>query len=254
MKTACFGAGLAALLVSSAALAQGVDEFGPYGGLRDRDLQSPQNAAVEVRFGPYVPNADDGVNGTPFRDTFGNEDGEIDDRYLLGIEVDWQALRLGPIASFGPGFGIGYTRLSARAPFQDGSGRSPQRTSLSILPMYLVGVLRVDVMPKKIGVPLVPYAKLGLGYALWWSEDGDDVAEIDDVRAEGRSFGPQGALGLMFLLDPLEPSAAASFDANLGVNNSYLFAEWYVSKLDGFGGDHLQVGTNTWMVGIALEM
>jgi hypothetical protein len=63
------------------------------------------------------------------------------------------------------------------------------------------------------------------------------------------------ALGGMLLLDPFEPDAAVELDATAGVNNSYVFLEWYVSDLDGFGsGDQMHVGTNTWVLGLALEM
>jgi hypothetical protein len=43
-------------------------------------------------------------------------------------------------------------------------------------------------------------------------------------------------------------------DAATGVNNSYFFLEWYNSQLDGFGGDQMQVGTSTWMLGLAFEI
>ncbi len=38
------------------------------------------------------------------------------------------------------------------------------------------------------------------------------------------------------------------------INNSYLFAEWYGSELDAFGSNkRLNVGANTWVVGLAIE-
>jgi hypothetical protein len=55
----------------------------------------------------------------------------------------------------------------------------------------------------------------------------------------------------MLLLDVLEPSAARAMDAETGVNNSYLFIEWSVSD---FGGDQMNVGSNTWVTGLAFEM
>jgi hypothetical protein len=58
----------------------------------------------------------------------------------------------------------------------------------------------------------------------------------------------------MLLLDFFDPDAALEVDNSVGVNNSYFFIEWYVSKLDGFDGSKMQVGTNTWMLGLALEI
>jgi hypothetical protein len=118
----------------------------------------------------------------------------------------------------------------------------------------LVGVLRVDVLMRHFGVPIVPYAKGGLGYALWWVNDGVGIAR-DDVsgrKGSGVSYGPQWALGGMLLLDGLDEGSAKTLDNEAGINNSYLFGEWYQSKL---GGDsRMEVGTNTWVVGFAVEM
>ncbi|GMV17511.1 MAG: hypothetical protein HS104_00215 [Polyangiaceae bacterium] len=243
---------LAAFAWSATATAQGTDELGPYGGLdRRHQFESPQNAAFELRFGPYRPEVDSEFGGAkPFDDTFGG-----DNRYLIGLEVDWQALRVPHFGSFGPGFGWGYTRSSADALLADGSGnRSAQTTTLNVMPMYLVGVLRVDVLAKETFVPLVPYAKAGFGYALWWSSDGDGTAHGDDGTAgRGASYGIQWALGGMLLLDVIDQTSAVEMDSTTGVNNSYFFMEWYRSQL-GASGDQMNVGTNTWMLGLALEI
>lgn len=242
---------LAASSASAPAFAQGTDELGPYGGLDQRhQYESPQNAAFELRFGPYRPDVDSEFGGAkPFDQTFGS-----DNRYLIGIEVDWQALRLPHFGSFGPGIGWGYTKFSADALLADGSGnRSAQATTLNIMPMYLVGVLRVDVLAKDTFIPLVPYAKAGLGYALWWSSDGDGTAHGDDgTLGRGASYGYQFALGGMLLLDAIDRTSAVEMDTTTGVNNSYFFMEWYMSKLG--SGDQMRVGTNTWMLGLALEI
>ncbi len=248
-----------AMLATRTAAAQGVDEFGAYGGLEKENNESPQNFAFEIRFGDYAPNVDDEFGGaaTPFRDTFGNGF-----QFYFGLEVDWQAIRIPKFGSFGPAFGFGTTKAGARSLVPDQpSGipredleRTDQGTSLRIFPMYLAGVLRVDVLATEFGVPLVPYGKLGLGYAFWWVKSGGSGARVGSARGRGASYGPQWALGGMLLLDSIDPDAAIEMDANTGVNNSYLFIEWYNSYLDGFGGDRMDVGTNTWMLGLALEI
>ncbi len=250
-SAALFGALSALTLVAGHAAAQGVDELGTYGGLEKWQYESPQHAAVELRFGPYTPSVDDEFSGaTPYADAFGDKN-----RYLLGLEVDWQLLQIPSFGTLGPGIGIGYTTASGKARVASTGTESDQETSLSILPMYLVGVLRIDVFAQDLGIPFVPYGKLGLGYALWWSNSGDDTAR-DDAGIIGRdtSYGWQFALGGMLHLDIFDPRSAADMDMSTGVNNSYLFIEWYVSHLDGFGGDKMDVGTNTWMLGLALEL
>jgi len=243
------GSCLAAAAWSAPAFAQGTDEFGAYGGLEQRGhLESPQNYAFELRFGPYRPNVDDGVTGTPFADTFGSKP-----RYLLGVELDWQALRIPYFGSLGPGAGIGYTTISAGAPYTNGEGRSEQKTTLKILPMYAVAVLRVDVLARETAVPLAAYAKGGIGYALWWAMDDGDIERYQGEIGKGTSFGYNFGLGGMLLLDAIDRRGAVEMDSSSGINNAYLFLEYYVSNLDGFGGDRMNVGTDTWMLGLTLE-
>ena len=49
-------------VVSTTAFAQGYDELGGY---NRTNHDSEQYAAIEARFGPYVPNVDEDVNGAP---------------------------------------------------------------------------------------------------------------------------------------------------------------------------------------------
>lgn len=253
MKRLRLGVFAAVLSASSVTFAQGTDEFGSYGGMERRyGYESPQNAAFEARFGRYQPGIDDEFSGaTPFRSTFGD-----DSRYSIGFEVDWQALRIPSLGTLGPGVGWAYTSFSADAFLSDGTGRAAQETSLEIMPMYVVGVLRADVFAKQFSIPLVPYAKLGLGYAMWWTGDGSD-GSVDDagVKGRGASYGLHYALGGMFLLDVLDRTSAVEMDNAVGVNNTYFFFEWTVATLDGFGaGDQMQVGSNSWTLGLALEI
>jgi hypothetical protein len=243
--------GATLLTFSATARAQGVDEFGAYGGLEDRgQRRSPQEAAFEIRVGPYRPHIDDAVAGSPYKDIFGSSR-----RWHAGFEVDWQVLRIERTLSLGPGFSLAYTRAGAKAPLASGAGRSAQDTELEIVPMFLAGVLRIDALADRTLVPLAPYAKLGFGYALWWASDGEDGARADGVAGKGASYGYTYSLGVLLRLDPLDPADAASADASLGINHSGLFIEWFGSSLDGFGSsDVLEVGTNTWVAGLTIEM
>jgi hypothetical protein len=226
-----------------------VDALGAYGPPVQRG-ETEQDMAVELRFGPYEPNVDDDLAGRPYDQVFGDST-----RYYVGAEFDWQALRIPYFGTLGPGFGFGYTRSTSQAITERNGERSDQPTSLSILPMYVVAVARADVIARQTPVPLVPYAKLGIGYALWWVKSGDETARGRDGRVgRGRSYGPQFALGIMLELDWMDLDDARSADAAIGMNHSYLFAEWYRSQLDGFGGDdQLDAGADTWMVGITAE-
>jgi hypothetical protein len=226
-----------------------VDEFGAYG--KKARSESSQVGMLEVRFGAYNPRVDQSVpNGTPYADSFGDST-----RYILGLEGDWQLMRIPHLGTLGPGLGWGYTRSSGYARLTSNLDQlSDESTSLTVMPIYLVAVLRADVLPREFGIPLVPYAKLGLGTAIWSSADGGETAYANGIKGTGFSYGPQYALGGMFLLDILDQQTARDADVSLGINNSYVFGEWYVSDLDAFGSTkRLNVGANTWVVGLAIE-
>lgn len=212
-------------------------------------FRSEQVGAFELRFGPYLPNVDDEFDGaaTPYEDLFGTSQ-----RYHIGLEVDWQVLRIPHLGTLGPGVSFGYTRSSGRAPFTAGGGFSDDRTSLWILPMSAVAVLRVDVLAQSFGIPLVPYGKAGFSYALWSSSGGEGTDRHEGLVGRGAETGYQAAVGLMFWLNVLHPQSALDMDNATGINNSYVFGELLTSDIDSFNTG-MQVGTDTWVVGLAFE-
>ncbi len=243
---------LAAQAYAGVALAQGTDEFGPYGGQESAgQAESRQDFAIEVRFGPYLPRVDSEFDGgaTPFRDIFGKKN-----RLMAGFEFDWQALRIDRVLNFGPGIGLSYTSMSADAPLMSGEGRADQSTSLKLMPSWAVGVLRVDALSHRTPIPLVFSAKLGLGYALWWSRDGSKPARSEGTRGRGASYGLVYAGGVLLDLSFLEPTRARRMDSLSGINHTYFFWEFYALELDGFGsGDVMNVGDRTWTMGLTFE-
>lgn len=256
MRALAVGVFAVTLFGTSVARAQGVDEFGRYGTTSGR-AESPQHFAGELRIGRYVPSIDEEFDGraTPYQEMFGT-----DNRYSIGLEVDWQALRIPLLGTLGPGFGFEYTKATAPG-FKTSTvgipGVAPQPagedTHLVIFPMYAVAVLRADYLARETPIPIVPYAKLGVGAAIWKISNGGGIANVNGSSGSGLSYGPQFALGGMLLLDSFDRTAAQEMDANTGVNNSYFFLEWYVSKL-GIAGNQMHVGTNTWVLGLALEI
>jgi len=247
---------MAVLSFPASAWAQGYDTPDGHSWHRysERRIESPQSYAFEVRFGPYEPLIDDEFGGTgPYHEVFGD-----DRRWFIGVELDYQMLRIPHFGSVGPGFSWGYTSMSANAKLTGQDAYSAEETTLWIMPMYVVGVLRVDVFANDLGIPLVPYVKAGLGYALWKTSDGLGTSTYPsgdgDVEGKGRSYGWHFAPGIMLQLDSFDRHAARQLDNSVGVNHSYFFLEWMRSELDGFGaGDQLRVGTSTWATGLAFE-
>jgi hypothetical protein len=213
-----------------------------------RPPESKQTVAFELRFGPYRPNIDDTFpDSKPYESVFGT-----DHRVVVGFEIDWQALRIPHVGTLGPGLGWSYTHMTANALITGTTTPSAEETNLALMPMYAVAVLRVDELVRSAGIPLVGYGKAGIGYGLWWT--GNDV---DTVR-RGHTWGTQLGLGAMFLMDVLDTRAAFEIDNEWGVNNTYIFFEWMVSNLNDFKrtGDPsvMNIGSNTWMLGLTLEM
>jgi hypothetical protein len=126
---------------------------------------------------------------------------------------------------------------------------------LWIIPMAAMAVLRVDVLWRDVGIPLVPYAKLGLAYALWRASNTLGTSSFEGVSGEGHSWGTHIAVGLSLNLNPFDVYAAQNFDDAMGVNGTYVFGEWTREDYNGLGfqSDPLRVGGTNWMLGLAFE-
>jgi hypothetical protein len=244
---------LAALAAGGAARAQ--ERQDPLADVHHR-YESPQHFALELRFLPYSPDidSDPALGGkTPYKDTFRSFG-----RLMVGLEFDWQALRIPHLGTLGPGVAAGYTKMNANASFtmeHAGTTESAETTSLEIIPTYVVAVLRADVFWREAHVPIVPYAKAGIGYAFWRASNTLGTSSSNGVSGTGGSLGTQLAIGVALNLNPLDAYAARNFDEAMGVNNTYLFGELMRADLSGLGFQQhpLRVGESSWVVGLALE-
>lgn len=216
-------------------------------------VPSNQYGAFELKFGPYTPNVDDqpGLNGTPYRDTFGDDDM----MFLTLIELDYQFWRfLG--GSFGIGGAFGFMQAYAKASGIDSGAESSEYNVLNVIPFSLLAVFRFDLLADKAHIPLVPYIKGGPCWYLWWMETAGETGD-----SKGGTLGVQFITGLMFRLDPLDRMSARTFDNEMGVNHSYLFFELMWANVEGVSDDNLhlsptnlsKLGPATFMIGLALE-
>jgi hypothetical protein len=217
---------------------------------REHPFRTAQNFALELRVSPYRPQVDQdpSLNGTPFASNFGSSP-----RVYVGLELDWQTLRIPYVGTLGPGLGVGYLTMSR--PVQTLSGRtSGDQTNLSIYPFYAVAVLRADTFWRDLGFPLVPYGKAGLAMALWRASNTGGTSSANNVSGKGHSFGTDLAVGVMLALDALDPGASRNMDNATGINNTYLYIEAYWLSLNGLAQTNaLHVGTSSWAAGLAFE-
>jgi hypothetical protein len=248
---------LVVVVAGWSSLAGADDETGVLRVASHKDYTTKELFTLEFRFGLYHPrvDADPALDGkTPYRDTFGDTA-----NFEFAVEFDWQAYRIPHFGTIGPGFGAGWTEASALAPLvtpqPNGNRYSAESTALTIFPMYGVAVLRADVLDRELHIPLVPYAKFGLGWGLWRaSNSGGTSISASGKVGEGTSLGLDGALGLAFDLNVLDLAAARGFDNSVGVNHTYAFFEAFWANLDGLGQSNaLNVGAFTWSAGLALS-
>lgn len=239
MKAMFLGAAL--LMVPATASAQGRNK-----------LESPQNFALELRFGPHYPKVDDEpalAGQTPFKNVFGDNA-----RFMVGLEVDWQALRIPHFGTLGPGVSVGYTKFGGTSKVSGTKIDSAQATNLEIYPFSGVGVLRVDVLANELRFPIVPYLKAGLGVGLWRAYGPSGTEYSSTAQGKGMSWGTHWALGAALQLDFLDRGSVGALDEASGINHTYVFFEYFSSSLDNFGGTKaMHVGANTWSAGLAFE-
>lgn len=215
---------------------------------------SPRNGAVEFKLGGYKPliDSEPSLGGkTPYADTFG------DKAMLLG-EVEFQRFLYQGIGTAGLGLSVAYAEKYAPAVDATTHEDVAERTALKVVPIRLNALYKFDYAAFKWGVPLVPYAKLGLIYTPWWTTKGDETEvavdpEGNSLKGSGGKWGYGLTGGVSFLLDVLEPRLARDFDTDMGVNHTYLFAEYSYSEVNNFGGAGFNLGSHNWMFGLALD-
>jgi hypothetical protein len=238
---------LAAVLCASAALASAPPSS---------RAESPRSMMLELHGGAYTPDVDSEFGGaaTPWRDTFGA--GSLT---LLRMHLDYQLWQAHGSLAVGAGFGYGWIDGFARN--EDGD-RTDDEVGFNLMPLTASLIYRWDWAAVEHGVPLVPYAKIGLTGAFWWATDAkNDISNTRDGAAgsearegNGLTFGWHASVGLMFLLDVFSTSMAIGFDNEFGVNNSYIFVEYQYTSLDDFGsGSSLVLSDATLSFGLAFE-
>jgi hypothetical protein len=227
---------------------------------------------IELKGGPYLPAiagepiglGAQGVFADVFRETAADApDGVAPDaNALYSIGIDMQLFRGFGTAGIGGSFG--FMQFVGRAFYANSDERSADTTVFNLMPLSLTAFYRFDYLADAANIPFVPYLRGGLAYHLWWVTNGvGDVARYrgsdpnsgdDDLVARGGKFGFTGTVGMSFLLNVLEPDAALALFDSTSIRGTYLFAEYQVNKVDGFGGEGFDFSDSTWNLGLYLEL
>jgi len=236
-------------------------------------FESPQRFAFELKIGPYLPDVDRAYAGPdpygPYAKIFGRTDergetiGAPKSVVMPVLGFEWQIFNPADIGPLALGISGGFMRDSAKALFADPPAEpdAPLRSeadsiTFTAIPLALQAVFRLELLPDRLGVPLVPYAKGGLAYALWWSRNADrklSRSESGD-KALGGVWGWQVNFGGMLRLDFLDVGSTRNLDRSTGINHTYIFGEYQLSRINNFGrAGSLGLGDSTWFAGLALE-
>lgn len=197
----------------------------------------------------------------PFKAMFGGGS-EI----LLELGMDYQIWRGFGAVTVGGSFG--FVQYIGKGRVTSGTGSAGQQSSdttvLNLMPLRLSAGYHFVPLAEQLGVPLVPYVLGGLSYYFWWVTDGvgdvadcnqeEDCSDSGSAEARGGIFGLHLGVGLKLLLDILDQEAAGNLEREVGVINSYLFAEFALSWVNGFSSSsHMDVGDETFMFGLMME-
>ena len=215
--------------------------------------ESERQMMLEVHMGSYQPGIDSQFeDGTPYADAFGT-----DSATLIGAHLDYQVFQA--FGSLAIGGGIRYGAVKGNAIAADGSSATDE-TGLHLMPATLSVIYRFDWAAQRFGFPLIPYAKGGLSYVVWWMTNGrGEVANAYDPDGVGRvgmggTMGWHAGGGVQLLLDWFAPGMALVFDDESGVNNSYFFAEYMIHQVNDFGSaTSLELSDEALSLGLMFE-
>lgn len=211
-------------------------------------MHSPRNGAFELKLGGFRPRIDEepGLTTKPFENTFKSKS-------MLLFEVEIERFLYKGIGTAGLGFSAGYAEKYGDTVVTATGAPSAEKTALKLIPLRLNLVYKFDYAAFKWGIPLVPYVQGGLVYTPWWINKGDDTEVVNGNEGKGGKWGYGLTAGVAFMLDVLEPRLARDFDTDVGINHSYIFAEYSYSEVNDFGGKGFNLGSRHWMFGLALD-
>lgn len=220
----------------------------------------PIGLGFEFKGGPYLPAvAEQGGTASdapPFEVIFGDKKNPL---YTLGLDL--QLYR--GVGTAGVGFAFGFMQFVGRGLYADTGLPSRDTTVFNILPLDMTLFYRFDWLADQMWFPLVPYARGGLTYNVWWvtngvgnlaRDRGDPNTPDDDIVARGGKFGLTGTLGVAILLNAFDSGSARALFNSTGFRGTYIFAEMQSKTVDGFGSQGFDLSDTTWNLGFYLEM
>lgn len=188
-------------------------------------IESPMWFAFELKLGPFRPDY------PAFKESFGSDRG-----WLLATELDITAYHIPYVGQLNAGLGWGWANFDGRAPVVPGGGSSGESTELTIYPMSLLAVLRIDALARYTVVPLTFAGKIGGDFVRWKAKTGSST------DGDGLNTGLRWAGQVALELDFLDRKAARRLDDDFEINHTYLMFEYFGSRTKGTGGESFLFG------------
>jgi hypothetical protein len=149
------------------------------------------------------------------------------------------------------GAGVGFFRASGKGLYVDAVtgalATSADETALNLLPLSVFAKYRYDLLARRHGVPLVPYAKLALERYVWWTTSDGGATRT------GATDGYALTLGTALVLDVLDPRRALELEREVGIRDTALTIDVTKSVIDDFGSDRSwSLSDPRWTLGVGL--
>ncbi|MSQ03394.1 MAG: hypothetical protein EXR71_16125 [Myxococcales bacterium] len=170
------------------------------------DDLTPRQWNLELRYGPFLTQ-----DNAVLTDAFGTSDNR-----LFRAEFGWTTNLIEVDVSAGV-----YRDEGGQA--SASGATSSDKETITAVPMGLDGTLRLDFAKEQF---VVPFVRAGLDLWVWndaWVSKYDDDGGGETTSG---SLGWHWGAGLYLLLDSLDQGAASRLETVVGVNDSYLVAEY----------------------------
>jgi hypothetical protein len=123
----------------------------------------------------------------------------------------------------------------------DPTQTTSEKTTLSVVPLTATATIRIDVLPRRLGIPIILAARAGWEWAHWDTNTGARN------NATGWSVGPVVSAQVALDLDTFEPGGARALDEEWGINHTFIFGEvFHFAPI----GKSLEIGTTSWLIGL----
>jgi uncharacterized protein (TIGR03382 family) len=216
---------------------------------------SPVDSTLDLRFGSWKPAIDQEPSlaaPKPFAQIFDGDD-------LFYVEGVYGRELLRGVGSLGLNLSLGYGGVAGKSLDLDGAS-SGDTTTFRMAPLRLGAFYRFDWLQERFGVPVVLAGEAGLTSIQWWTSSESGISDFETasgVRSvgSGETHGWHAGGTAYLLLDIFAPGMAMNFDADSGVNNSYLFVNYMQTEADDFGSKtSWSLSDTTTLFGIGFEM